>query len=366
MPAESKMPTFDVVRCGLCFDHRMSAGPKSNFAIIVIASILCLSPLLGSLAHRGPPSEDDVNYFYRSNSHLAASLFVAAVPAIDFFFDLLSYFLFDRNSDEKSLKRCIDSNAIIRFNDIERICFIIGIAAQSSDWFLPLDTDLQIRYAVITCTENLSVLLLLTPIVTFLQRCTSTFNKFYTFLQIFTLSLGISLISISHFFVNDINTFRSVKLAGISLTIVFGVVHVTLIVTCGCRYCIEKLGTREKRRVFFCWVSTHFQTTTLDKKKETPRINERIIERDRELYTNYIPAFHMVSSIILIIGMGLVAYYNTFDKLVANDPRVYVSISAEILVLVVELRIRKNEIVSRLVSQIFFIPIFDSALLFIK
>jgi hypothetical protein len=345
------------MRRGLGFDHRLSAGPKSNFAIIVIASILCLSPLLG-LAARGLSSEDNINYFNRNNPHLAASLFVATVPAIDFLFDLLSLFLFDRTSDEKSLKRCFNTNAIIRFNDTERLCFIIGIAAQSSDWFLPLNTDLTIRLTVITCTENLSILLILTPIVTFLQRCTSTFNKCCTFLQIFTISLGMSLISISHFYGNDKNAFDTLKLAGISLTIVFGVTHVTLIVICGLKYCREKLGTPEKRKVFFYWVLTHFQMTTLDKKRETPWISARIIERDRELYTNYIPAFHMASSFILIIGEGFVVYHNTYGHVNINDPRVYFIIAAEVLVLVVELRIRKNEIARGLVRKPFRIRCF--------
>jgi hypothetical protein len=345
---------FDVMRCGLSFDRRLSAGPKSNFAIIVIASILCLSPLLG-LAARGQSCEDHVNYFNRSNPHLAASLFVATVPAIDFLFDLLSFFLFDRSSDEKSLKRCFDANAIIRFNDTERLCFIIGIAAQSSDWFLPLSTDSTIRCTVITCTENLSILLVLTPIVTFLQRCTSTFNQCCTFLQIFAISLGMSLISISHFYGNDKNTFDALKLAGISLTIVFGVMHITLIVICGFKYCRDKLGALEKRRAFFFWVLTYFQSTTFEKKSETPWISARIIERDRELYTNYIPAFHMVSSFILVIGAGFVTYHNTFDHVNINDPRVYMIIAAEVLVLVVELRIRKNELSRGLVRELFLI-----------
>lgn len=334
--------------CCSGFELRTSVGPKSNFVIIVIASILCLSPLLGLPARRGLPSEDSINYFNRSNSHLAASLFVATVPAIDCLLDLLSL-LFDRNSDEKSLKRCFDTHAITRFNDTERLCFIIGIAAQSSDWLLPLDTDLPIRCTVMTCTENLSILLVLTPIVTYLQRCTSTFNRYYTFLQILTISLGMSLISISHFYRYDRSTCGTLKLAGISLTIVFGAIHITLIAICGLKYCRDNLGTLEKRKIFIHRLSTHFQTTTSDKKRKTPWISKRIIERDRELYTNYIPAFHMLSSFTLIICAGFVAYRNTFYGVDVDDPRVYVTIAAEVLVLVVELRIRKNEIVRGLV-----------------
>ena len=67
------------------------------------------------------------------------------------------------------------------------------------------------------------------------------------------------------------------------------------------------------------------------------------------MYTNYIPAFHMLSSFTLIICAGFVAYRNTFYGVDVDDPRVYVTIAAEVLVLVIELRIRKNEIVRGLV-----------------
>lgn len=336
---------------GLSFDLWMLVGAKSNFAVIVLGSILCLSPLLGLSWYHDFLIYEAEDYLSCSNSHTAAYLFIVTVPAIDFLFDLLSFFLFDRNSDEKSLKRCFSTNTIIRFNDIERLCFILGIAAQSTDWLLPHNTDLPIRCTVINCTENLSMLLVLTPIITYLQRCTTTFSKGNTFLQICAISLGMSLISISHFYRSDKNKCNTIKLTGVSFTLIFGLVHVALILVCCCRYCREKLGTSEKRTTCMLWLLSHFQKTTTDNKRDAPGIRDRIVERDKELYTNYIPAIHMLSSFILTTGAGLVAYRNINDRVNAHDPKMYINIAVEVLVLVVELRIRKNEIARGLVRR---------------
>ena len=71
---------------------------------------------------------------------------------------------------------------------------------------------------------------------------------------------------------------------------------------------------------------------------------EMTVDHDKELYTNYIPALHMASSLTIILAASILHF----------QPQVaYVIILAEVTVLVIELRIRKNEIARALVRMSF-------------
>jgi hypothetical protein len=67
------------------------------------------------------------------------------------------------------------------------------------------------------------------------------------------------------------------------------------------------------------------------------------------LYTNYIPALHMTTSIIIIFYNVYLSFLVNSDKLENFEMKNYFVIASQIMVLVIELRIRKNEITRGLV-----------------
>ena len=75
------------------------------------------------------------------------------------------------------------------------------------------------------------------------------------------------------------------------------------------------------------------------------------VDNDRELYSNYIPALHMLS--LFVMGMANVywKYARQSDETESLKIRNYITLGAQIMVLVIELRIRKNEIARGLVSD---------------
>ena len=87
-------------------------------------------------------------------------------------------------------------------------------------------------------------------------------------------------------------------------------------------------------------------------KDEANKIKTDIsIDNDSELYANYIPALHMISMFVIIVSglyVGLVPH--EYQRM-AYDRKNYIVLCAEILILVVELRIRKNEITRGLVRK---------------
>ena len=76
---------------------------------------------------------------------------------------------------------------------------------------------------------------------------------------------------------------------------------------------------------------------------------DKSIDNDREMYTNYIPALHMVSCLIILFANSSTYLADRDDLTEAIDKKNYIILIAEIIVLVIELRIRKNEITRGLV-----------------
>ena len=74
---------------------------------------------------------------------------------------------------------------------------------------------------------------------------------------------------------------------------------------------------------------------------------------DINLYRNYIPALHMTSTLIIAFANIVAKYASNDNASSAYKGKSHAVLIGEILVLVIELRIRKNEIARGLVSARF-------------
>ena len=327
----------------------MSFCEKLNLALTIAFGLLCISPLFADKIGGGYETDDGA--FDRSTSPLTynspsiiASLFVVIIPATDLLIDLLTNVYLYFFPDENSRKKSDNGTEVSRLTDLERLIFILGVAIQSAVWFLPPDTDLATRSIVVMCTENLSALFVLNPVAIFLLRCTSTFTDYFVTVLVLFGGCGVSLISLSNFFPNDRTLLIRMSVAGITLANVGVVLYVCLTIACLYKYCRKHFGSPLKRQLNFSAIVARFgpKTTSKDEKSR--------VQYDYELYKNYIPALHMISSLVILTATSYNGAVNGKEP-TANEKKNYVVLIAEVIVLVIELRIRKNEIARGLVSH---------------
>jgi hypothetical protein len=318
-----------------------------NVLITIAAGIVCICPIFFNnigLKYSTDDASFDIitNPLIYYSPSVIASFFVVIIPAADLFLDLpfavLSYLRPNKKASFRS------ASVVARLSDIERLLFIIGVAVKSTIWFLAADTDSHTRSLVTNCTENLSILLVLNPVAIFLQRCTVTFTDYTATILIVCSSTGMSLLALSNY---DRRQYVGITLAGFCITNMGALLYVTLIGICAFKYCHEKFGTSKERQLHVKWLLSFFQeapVTTKEMKREQVNIMRS------ELYTNYVPALHMISSLIIFIATSYLGFSPDQNTPRKTEIKNYVVIIAEVMVLVIELRIRKNEIARGLVS----------------
>ena len=322
-----------------------------NVLITIAAGIVCICPIFFNNVGLKYSTDDaalDIitNPLIYYSPSVIASFFVVIIPAADLLLDLpfaiLSYLHLNKKASFRS------ASVVARLSDIERLLFITGVAVKSTIWFLAVDTDPHTRSLVTNCTENLSILFVLNPVAIFLQRCTVTFTDYTATVMIICSSVGMSLLTLSNYFQYDRHQYIGITLAGFTLTNMGAVIYVTLIGICAFKYCHEKYGTFKERQLHIKWLLSFFRKEPFTKEMRREQVN---IMRS-ELYTNYVPALHMISSLIIFIATAYLGFspdQNTVRKIEIKN---YVVIIAEVMVLVIELRIRKNEIARGLVKTL--------------
>lgn len=317
-----------------------------NLAITIVVAAICLTPLATIQQHEfDDPSVKRDSIVY-NNASFAASFFVVLIPLTDLLLDYPSRIaaFFQSIKDRRKMKP--PSSVVIRLTDTERLLFIVGVAVQSTVGFLPASTPLSTMDIVHNCTGNLSVILTLGPILTFLQRCTITFTTQRCFLVLIPVALGLCIISFSSFSRSN-RTNEPIILCGSFILVLSWLIYLVLIAICAVRYCRQKNSSYSDRKACFQWIVDPFKSLKAIQGKK-----DLSVDNDSDLYTNYIPALHMVSSITIACANAYVSYSPTYNTAATYENKNYAVLVAEILVLVIELRIRKNEIARGLVSSI--------------
>ena len=331
---------------------RMSSvnSQKLNLTLSVVAAVFCLSPLF-LLTDRERFIPDDaissqqlVAAINQSNSFHMASLFVVMIPAADLFLDFPFQYSFPQCTAKSS--KVSDKNSVIfRLNDIERLTFIIGVAIQSCVWLCPASTDIATLGLVYDTTTNASVLLVLGPIITYLQRSTTTFSTFRASLLATFISLGLMLFTSGKFFQCNCNGRRTVVLIGWGMESLSVCIYFSLIGLCAFKYLYPNLRTSLDRKAFLAQLSNLFRRSVhgIEGKQRDENVHE--------VYSNYIPALHMITTICLVVAYVSIKLLDGYDDVTVYESRTYIVIASEIVILVIELRIRKNEVARALVRN---------------
>jgi hypothetical protein len=314
----------------------MTCSENLNLWLIILVAIFSLSPLLILTEGRSYPVVDNVIDIAvkvtDSDSPLSLySLCIILIPASDLLLDYLSLLY----RGQSFLKKNTAARAVVRLSDTERLIFILGITSQSSTYFIRNSEDVYTIGLVNSIIDNTSAFLLLAPIIVFLGRCTVTFTETRTFCLVILMVLGLFFRTIGHFILSDLVLHTAISVIGTLFLLIACSIYGILIIICIARFYNEKLRTPTDRQQ--CLKIFSLQTDA----KETDS-REVSCDYDSDLYTNYIPGLHIASSLVIVASASARHIHSEIGYLV---------LFSEIVVLVLELRIRKNEIARGLVRN---------------
>jgi hypothetical protein len=315
-----------------------------NLLIAVGVAIFSLYPLLLLDVERKFVTDDyqifkptDGTPLQRSIS-LLASFFVVLIPAADLMLDWpcqIKSFL----SPNKRLAKNTATNC--HMNEIERLVFIVGVASQASVWLLPEDTDTTSLAVVYGCTDTFSATLILGAIISYLQRCTDTFTSLRATGMIVVAVIGQMMGTVRQSFRSDVQTYRMISQVGTVFVGISSMMFVSVIILCAVKYLRKNVMSL---RTFKALLSFHMGVPVCLIKKKN-------FDFDYELFTNIIPALHMTSSLMILAAGYYVNLSSKEKRIRAYVTKDYIVLIAEILILVIELRIRKNEVARSLVRH---------------
>ena len=315
-------------------------------AITVSFAIFSLCPIL-TIGSYYPlvniPFERIVTISDSEYPYFIMSLAIILVPAADLFLDYVALLYSGGEMIKKRTRRTV----MMRLSDLERLLFIIGIGMQSVAFFLSKSTDEHTVNVVLHSICNSNTILLLAPILSYLRRCTSSFSPIRSqAIYAFAIS-GLLCRTLGLFSRSNLHVYRIMVTIGGAFAVFGFALYLICCTSCLYNYLKEKLGTPADRLILREWLLGK------NSKKEQ-NVDENIetaADKDSEVYRNYVPAFHMLSSILLCTAIVVRGCYVKSESETIRNSMNYVVLGAEILVLIIELRIRKNEITRGLVRN---------------
>jgi hypothetical protein len=307
-------------------------------------AILCLLPvfLLNVLPEI---SESDVQYarfpsgLMNVQTSLTASFFIIIVPFVDIVFDIPHNIMVALSSKKK-----IQTVSVMRLTDIERLLIIMGMGIQSTTSFVSRhDMNMSQLGLVYSCTNYCSEILVLTPVLVYLNRMSKSFTYAVLCSILFFFLIGQLLLSFSFFIRYNNDAYDKVYL--ISKICVIAAVVLTFYASTKSfiKFVYLKVGTKNARRVTSEWFQ-YLRSVTYPEWQQSMNNNP-------EIYSTYIPAFHLIASLVIIAGNLYAGTLLADANPDLYDYKNYAVILAETLILVMEFRIRKNEMEKGLVSK---------------
>lgn len=324
--------------------------------LIIVGSAACLSPLYRLPDTHNYDIYDDASdfsitkiiitsQFYRQS--LSSGAFIVLIPTADLSLELAQLCI-GLLTSKKSEDRVVST--VTRLTNCERFLFICGVFLRSAAILVPVhDSLLQV---VFDCTNNAATILLTCPIMIFLCRCTTTWTPLIT-LQIMLLTIVSNIIEVSSFNFKAGSQIKANLLLTSNIMVLTAILGV-LIVTFTCLYKFIK------SKVGHICIRTYFSKR--DQKLESSKLTSsssavssmnaaetRVVD---ELYENYVPAIHMFVGILVAMAyvFGIVARELTPSN--TADIQSYINVwilVCVIVVLIMEYRIRGNEITRGLV-----------------
>jgi hypothetical protein len=306
-----------------------------TLSVALFCAILCLLPIF-LLNHLPQYTAEDIS-FARSPSSLmdfrislSASLFIVIVPFIDILFDItfsiMATFLLEKKNK---------TGVAMALTDTERLFIILGMAVQSTIAFLPSSIDEPTFGLIYSCTNYSSTILVLTPVIVYLNRITTSFNYLILVSSMTCFLVSHLLFSFSYFLNFLPHVFEEMDNAGSILTLLAIISIVSATLRSVFNFMSSNVGT------------VHARESWLHDLRNLSYLN---IINSPEIYATYIPAFHIVASLIIIaanVWIGVIPNDAVFMNY--NSKNILV-IFVETILLVTEFRIRKSEMENGLVS----------------
>ena len=160
---------------------------------------------------------------------------------------------------------------------------------------------------------------------------------------------GLATVTTCGYYRRDQRIFNTFVRAGTIILVTTGIALASLIALCAFKYCRSKFVAVWRKRDQIGSQKNQCGSQT----QETVESKEQRVDNDNELYTNYIPALHMTTCLIILFSNIHAHLVRSMYPVAAFEAKNFIVNVAEIIVLVTELRIRKNEIARGLVGALF-------------
>ena len=339
-------------------------------AITVVASILCLVPLMvaaggtatstfssvipstnATASSTTSPLTDDLTgtdddaWFYETTDflqNLSGFFYVVLVPVVDIILEVPGWVIHhltlhchrsEGNAPPTPKVSPTQPNSpIVRLSEVERFLFIFGIAFISSASFVSAAHTQVDVYTMYDCSSDFSAIMTIGPLVSFLVRATTAFTPRKGVLIMLCVALGGLFDAFQYLFPDRAEVMTLVAyicfyLAACSFTLVCGLSVVGLV--------RERWGSVTRGKM------TSYLREFLVGDVGSGRGHDHKASDD--WYELYVPALHMVS-VLIMLWINAMWYSISADLVLLFHFWTRSTIAAATIVLVVEIRIRKNEV----------------------
>ena len=306
------------------------SSEQFSLGIIIPCALFALTPIftttgIASFESAVSSTSQDLLHFDPGSPLMIYSICIVVIPTADLFLDFVSLLF-----NDASVQRCA------HLTHTERLLFILGIALQSSKYFSRNITDSYTLSLTNNCIDNTSGLLLLGPIVLFVGRCASNFTATKSFLVVLLFIFGILCRTLHHFSRASPTVQKGFLLTGSFIFISGCVLYGLLVSQCILIHLSKNMLSSENRQLFVKRLREVFRA----KFKKDDESTEKKDLNDCECYANCLASLHMILSCIILAA-------KTSSHL--SHSKQYFLLLAEVLVLLIESRIRKFEIARELV-----------------
>ena len=321
------------------------ASQKLNLLIAVAAALLCVTPLFSHQDHSPVKDNFEVTLVVdpplQRSSSILAPFFIVLIPVADLRLDL-PLKVFTYLYPEKLSAKCHKSSVVVRLAcvhgwDGSPVISLVSTFLTWCDVCRPRVLS-NVRCKHDHCLDS-------DPHIP--SKMHNHMHNQVTVITV-TSSLGVVFFAVRYLVRNDHRSFLLLTHFGWSLCGFAAAAFMFLVGLCAYKYCHHKLQTTSDREALLAWLCNPFKKTSPPVKGYT----NKATDNDSELYTNYVPAMHMISMVVIIISGIYVGLLPGEHQNLAHEIKNYTIIVAEIMILVIELRIRKNEIARGLVRDI--------------
>lgn len=244
-----------------------------------------------------------------------------------------------QNIISSSVKHLSSKGSTLRLSPMERLLFVVGIASLSIFTLVtPAEGYSYDSIALYYSLTNFSTILSICPIVLFLERCTKLWTPLRSFLVILFVNIGSVMGSISYCFAINSNEYYV-----LSMTASAAIAAATCVLAVVCCWCVQD----------FIIYLDRCRKTAFNKESWMIYVH-RIFSQPRgssDFYKHYIPEIHTFTLIAMCVTN--VAWYFIIDDVVhITSTFMCIQSGVAVVVFVVEIRIRQNEVLRGLVSTV--------------